>query len=159
MRVAAAAGAVLFVAAVLFFTLLNARPIAQEDLFARCAASQPAWNGYQEDIKEIGARPVAQWHGAPLSLEVSAGEVRLIMSLDPPWDAWEAALPLLIRDPEGHVHRDRATTREGAQRVYHFPPIVENSDPLPPWIEIQYPHTKRRLFLDAAGAWHANETP
>ena len=155
MRFAALLAALLFIALVAVVATLTSRDPSGAELAKRCEASQPAWNGYQEDIKEIGARLVARWHGGPLSLTVKPGEVRLTMALKPPWDAYEAAIPLLLKDPEGRVARNDANEMDGANRVYIFTRAEAANEPLPPWLEIQYPHTKRRLFLDADGTWNA----
>jgi len=156
MRVAVACGVALFVALVLLFTIINSHELTSEELIRRCILSDPAWNGYQEDIKEIGARPVAQWHGEPVALEVLQDGVRLTMRLEAPWDGWEAALPVLLKDPEEHVHRDVRSERDGNLRIYHFSAIPGAGTSAPPWLEIQYPHTKRRIHLDPSGHWQAN---
>ena len=155
MRIAGIVCAALFLALVGVFTVLNMRELPPEELTRRCDASNPAWNGYQEDIKEIGARPVARWHGEPVALEVLPDQVRLTLLLAPPWDTWDAALPLLVQDPEGQVHRNTRTERDGARRVYIFPPVASAPLSPPPWVEIQYPHTKRRIHLDVEGKWRA----
>lgn len=155
MRVVAAAAAVLLAVLVAVLAAVNAQDPSPAELTKRCRTCQPAWNGYQEDIKEIGARPVARWHGKPLSLSVKPGEVRLTMALSPPWDAWEGALPVLLRDPEGRVTRNSADEREGPRRLYIFNRPETADEPAPPWLEIRYPHTKQRLFLDGNGEWHA----
>lgn len=158
-RVAAAFAALSVVALVSVIAAVNAQDPSPADLALRCRASQPAWNGYQEDVKEIGARPVARWHGEPVSLTVKDGEVRLTMALSPPWDAWEAALPVLLKDPEGRVVRNDSDQREGSLRVYVFNRPETAGDPKPPWLEIQFPHTKQRLYLDAEGTWRRASNP
>lgn len=155
MRLVATAAAVLLIAVVAVLTTLNAQDPSPRALAERCRTCQPAWNGYQEDIKEIGARPVARWHGQPVSLSYLPGEVRLKMALRPPWDTAEAALPVLLKDPEGRVMRDDANEISGSCRVYRFLRPASEKEPAPPWLEIQYPHTKQRLFLDAHGEWYA----
>lgn len=157
MRTAAAAGAVLFVALVAVFTIINAQEPPPAELAGRCDASQPAWNGYQEDIKEIGARQVAAWHGEPVSLDVQPDEIRVAMALSPPWDESLAALPLLLKDPEGLVHRNAEAVRDGALRVYVFRGVSGLDIAPPPWLDLQYPHTKRRIYLDPEGHWRASD--
>jgi hypothetical protein len=78
------------------------------------------------------------------------------MALEPPWDAFEAAIPVMLKDPEGRVMRNDANEIDGANRVYIFTRKESADEPAPPWLEIQYPHTKRRLFLDADGTWNAS---
>lgn len=155
MRVAAAIAVLLLAALIAVIAVVNAQDPDPAVLAERCRASQPAWNGYQEDIKEIGARPVARWHGEPLSLAVAPGEVRLVFKLASPWDAWECALPVLLKDPEGRIARNDSDEREGPQRTYIFKRPEASAEPTPPWMEIQYPHVKQRLYLDAKGEWHA----
>ena len=155
MRIAAALCAAVFAALVVLLTLVNSRELAPEELARRCTASRPAWNGYQEDIKAIGARAVARWQGEPVALAVLPEGVTLSMRLAPPWNDWEAALPLLLMDPEGHTYQNSAAAQEDGLRLYQFPAIPGADQSPPPWVEIQYPHTKRRLHLDPDGRWHA----
>jgi hypothetical protein len=61
-----------------------------------------------------------------------------------------------LKDPEGRVTRNDADERDGAHRVYIFKRPDSLTEPAPPWVEIQYPHVKRRIFLDAKGEWHAS---
>lgn len=128
-----------------------------EELVRRCAASQPAWNGYQEDIKEIGAGPVARWQGRPLALSVVGKTIRLTMALESPWADWEAALPLLLKTPEGQVFRNAGYEHQPEGCVYLFETTTDHTTILPPWVDIQYPHTRKRLHLDGVGHWRAPE--
>jgi hypothetical protein len=155
MRAAILIAGLLFLALVAVVARVTSRELSDAELSKRCQASQPAWNGYQEDIKEIGARPVARWHGRPLSLAHKPGEVRLTMALEPPWNGFEAAIPVLLKDPEGRVARNEKDERDGANRIYIFNRTEAAGEPLPPWLEIQYPHTKQRVFLNADGIWNA----
>ncbi len=138
--------------------LAGGQTLSPEELLRRCAASQPAWNGYQEDIKEIGAGPVAQWQGRPVSLRVAGKTVYLTVALEAPWAEWEAALPLLMKTPEGQVYRQVRYRHEAGECVYEFDALSTDVSTLPPWLDIQYPHTRKRLYLDGAGRWHAAET-
>jgi hypothetical protein len=99
-------------------------------LAERCRASQPAWNGYQEDIKEIGARPVARWHGQPVSLTCRPGEVRLVFSLEAPWDAWECALPVLLKIPRGVWRGMTPTSATAPRRTYIFKRPENSAEPV-----------------------------
>lgn len=155
MRIAVLIAALLFLVLVAVVATVTSTDLSDAELVKRCQASQPAWNGYQEDVKEIGARPVARWHGRPLALSVKSGEVRLTMALEAPWDAFEAAIPILLKDPEGRVARNDADEMDGANRIYIFTRKDSADEPAPPWLEIHYPHTKQRLFLNAGGEWHA----
>lgn len=125
------------------------------ELVRRCEASQPAWNGYQEDIKEIGAGPVAQWQGQPLSLYITGKTVYLTVALEAPWADWDAAIPLLMRTPEGQVFRSVRYQQQAEGCVYEFDALTTDSSTLPPWLDIQYPHTRKRLHLDGGGHWKA----
>lgn len=154
MRAATLIAIALTVALIALIATVNAQDPSQAELVKRCRASQPAWNGYQEDIKEIGARPVARWQGTPVSMSVTSSEVRLTMKLAPPWDNWDCALPILIKDPEARVLRNDRDERQGDLRVYLFNLQAMAGEPMPPWLEIQFPHTRQRLFLDADGNWH-----
>lgn len=159
MRYVLAAGVTLFVVLVAVFAIINAQDLSPAELARRCDACAPAWTGYQEDIKAIGARPVAEWRGEPVSAQFTGGEARVTMALAPPWDSREAALPLLLKDPEGQIHRHATTEGAGAHRIYIFRDIASPGANAPPWLELQYPHTRRRLYLDASGHWNADQPP
>ncbi len=125
------------------------------ELVRRCEASQPAWNGYQEDIKEIGAGPVAQWQGQPVSLRIRETTVYLTVVLEGPWAQWEAAIPLLMKTPEGRAFRNARYHHGPGGCVYEFDALTTDAVTLPPWLDIQYPHTRKRLHLDGEGKWQA----
>ena len=143
-----------FLLLIAVFTLRNSSVLAPAELARRCAESRPAWNGYQEDIKEIGARPVARWHGWPSRLTLSGATVRLVFELEPPWDNWNAALPVLLKTPDGQTFRNEGFVRDGTTCIYTFQLLADSDVSRPPWLEIQYPHIKQRLYLNAEGAWH-----
>ena len=128
------------------------------ELLRRCGASQPAWNGYQEDIKEIGAGPVAQWQGQLISLRISGKTVYLTVALEGPWSEWDAAIPLLLKTPEGQVFRSVRYQHQAEGCVYEFDALGTDSPTLPPWLDIQYPHTRKRLHLDGGGHWQSADT-
>jgi hypothetical protein len=157
LRAAAILFGVLIVLLAVTAALMGNQTIPPAELLRRCQASVPAWNGYQEDIKEIGANPVAQWRGTPSLLRISAGRAHLHMALEAPWDGWEASLPLLLKTPEGHVQRNSSAVSEGGIRVYQFQLSTDGDYDTPPWVDIQYPHTKRRLHLNAEGRWQADD--
>ena len=143
----------LLLVAVVWVAAMSGSEIPPDELAQRCVASDPAWNGYQEDIKEIGARPVAQWHGAPIALRIDGVEVHVDMALESPWNRGPAALPILLKTPEGHVFRDSRWHREGEVCTYAFAVFPDTDTPMPPWLDIQYPHTKKRIHLDFQGQW------
>jgi len=135
--------------------LSGGHSVSPDELARRCAASEPAWNGYQEDIKEIGAGPVARWRGGPVAAVFSGGVLRVEMLLEPPWSDWNAVLPLLLKTPEGQILREAGADRDGPRRTYNFALPHEPDMPLPPWVELQYPHNRKRLHLDGDGNWRA----
>lgn len=147
-----------FVLLAVIFTLQNRQDIDSEELARRCATSRPAWNGYQEDIKEIGARPVAAWHGRPASARVSHPAIWVSFELTPPWSMWRAALPILLKTPEGAVLQSVRSERDGPIRRYYFELPPDAGITTPPWLEVQYPHTRMRILLSEDGRWEAPST-
>lgn len=150
MRYGIALACVLFLTLVFVFAQMNQRELAPEELARRCAASHPAWNGYQEDIKEIGAGPVAQWHGAPIQVSMAGGIARLGLALQTPWSEWDAALPLLVKTPEGLVFRNTSVERDGTVCTYVFVLSDDPASPLPPWLELQYPSRIQPCWIPMA---------
>lgn len=134
---------------------LKAAATDPDALARRCAAAAPEWQRYQEDIKALGAGPVAQWHGSPVSATVSPAGADVVFELSPPWSDYEAALPILLRTPDGTVHQYASSTLENGRRTYHYDCFPEDPGAALPWIEIHYPHTERRLVLDPSGRWTA----
>lgn len=65
----------------------------------------------------------------------------------------EAAIPVLLRVPEGIVYRAEGVVREGVLRRYSFSVVSEGDMGPLPWIEVHYPHTEQRIMLDAEGTW------
>lgn len=145
------------VAGFVFVTLVlvGGPSVSPEVLARRCEASRPAWNGYSEDIKAIGAGPIAQWRGHPTALRIEGQTLRLTMELAPPWRDWEAAVPILIKIPGGHVLRHRGHERFATGVVYAFVLPEDTRATVPPWVLVQYPRGQERIFLDEAGGWHA----
>ena len=154
-RLVLGVAALAFVLPAGLYTYFNSRPISPEEMARRCREAQPRWQSYQEDIKAfIGAAPVAEWRGRPIS--AARGGAEVTFQIDGGWADRTAALPVLLRTPTGEVHCSAKATGKGGERVYRFP--IE-ADAAPPWLEIQYPHARDRLVLDAQGAWRAAETP
>lgn len=147
--------AIIFAFLVGILTYLNSQDIPEDELIRRCQTSHPEWLSYQEDVKgQVGAAPVAAWKGEPIEAVLAAnGRLFITFSLASPWAEYAAALPVLVRDPLGHVYQDESAERKNGARVYAFS-LAEVQDPAQiPWIELRYPHTERRIPLDGAGLW------
>jgi len=140
-------------AVVAVLAYVNTGGIAPAELERRCAAIRPAWQSYQEDIKAIGAGPVAAWRGEPVRLEWQGAVIRLTFRLSDPWSGYSAMLPILLRDPLGREYCSVSGQREGGLRTYTFELETASAGSSLPWVEIQYPHTARRLPLDSHGVW------
>jgi len=132
--------------------------LSSEELARRVAASRPEWANYQENIKgQIGATPVAEWDGEPIAASASESSLEITFRLSGPWASRELALPVLVRDPYGALHRHERAVRDGSLVRYYFArEQPTNSSPLA-WVEILYPHHEDRIVFDAAGKWKKNE--
>ncbi len=146
----------LLLLAVALLAYRNAQGVSPEELQHRCEASRPEWRSYQEDIKgQIGAAPAAKWQGSPIRAEHKGAKVRVTFLLDPPWAAYEASIPVLLRDPLGKTRLSSTCERDGPRRIYTFALTTDQAPGRLPWIEVRYPHHERRLALDAQGEWEA----
>ncbi len=131
---------------------VNAQGLAPEELARRCAACQPIWSSYQEDVKAIHAPTVAKWQGEPEALLLTPGTLEARFRMDGFWASTVTGIPLLLRTPEGDVIRsDNPAPVDGLQR-YTF--TIPKSATVYPWIELHYPHVERRFPLDESGQWH-----
>ena len=131
---------------------------SDNELAARIAQSNPAWESYQEDIKgQIGAGPVAEWGGDPSKLWMENDRIFIVFRLHGPWAAREAALPILLRDPSGHAQKNLCAERENGGTVRY---MFTNPNPgtIPAWLEIKYPRTERRLVLSERGSWQEKQS-
>ncbi len=138
------------------FAWTNAASIPDQELARRCAASAPQWDSYQEDVKgQVGARPVAEWKGKPVSAEVSRGVIRISFAIVGSWAGRECAIPILIKEPGGEIRTGQGRGDREGNAVYSLPLGPSESTSVP-WIEIQYPHHRERLLLDSSGRWSAN---
>ena len=125
--------------------------ISPEELVRRCRDARPTWASYPEDLKaQIGAGPVATWQGALVRIDCDGTLIRAAFRLEEPWAQYDAALPILVRIPSGRVLLPADTERTTDALTYRF---VLDADSAPPWIELRYPHTSRRLPLDQEGRW------
>lgn len=150
--------AVLFGVVFLYASLIPAKSVSPAEVADRCRASQPEWRTYDEDVKaQIGATPVAAWSGVPLSVQASPGAYVLTFELSGVWLAYDADLPVLVRDPFGQVLRKATVTRSGPQVTYTY--AVDNAGAIAPWLEIRYPRQERRVQLDAQGHWAEAGSP
>lgn len=148
-------GAIFLACLITAMAWVNATGLSEEELATRCETSEPHWDNYQEDIKGmIGARPVALWQGRPLSAHASAGKVHVRFEIIGDWAARAAAVPLLLKDPAGAILVGRGIGDGAGVATYTFE--LPGLDKLAvPWVEIQYPHHRERLPLDAQGNWQA----
>lgn len=155
LRRATLLGTTLLLAAVLAIAVFGGKQIDPAELARRCREYAVTWPDYQENIKAIDARAVAQWHGDVIAVEIVGEELLISFRLAPPWSEWEAFLPVLIRTPDGSILRNASASHEKVQGLcrYRFN-LGPNAQPLP-WIELHYPHVERHIYLDAHGAWRA----
>jgi len=125
-----------------------------EELGRRVEASRPAWESYQEDLKsQIGAGPVAAWEGAPVAVRADRSVVRATFRVAGPWAQREAAIPILMRDPLGGVHRSLQADHDGDRVTYLFGlPASASGTPFP-WLEFKYPRQEMRIVLSDGGGW------
>jgi len=145
-------------AVMLLVAALGCTPaITDAELERRVDASRPAWESYQEDLKsQIGAGPVAQWEGVPVKVRTERRAVHVTFRLTAAWAHRGAAIPILMREPLGGVHRNIDARCDGDRVTYLFecPPSASG---MPfPWIELKYPHYQKRIVLSDRGEW---ETP
>lgn len=127
-----------------------------EALKRRVDNSTPSWQSYQEDIKgQIGAMAVAQWVGEPIKAELTGGEVHLTFKLDGKWIEYKTEIPILLKEPMGGTHRNNAARNNGNEVEYIFELPKDVAGAKLPWVEIQYPHTKKRIALNSKGLWHS----
>ena len=155
---ALAAGLGLFLLTCLIVALswVNSTELSEDDLAERCAQSVPRWDSYQEDIKgQVGARPVAQWLGKPVSASAKAGAVAIDFEVTGPWAARIAAVPIIVKDPAGAVLVAHGTGDSAGTVTYEIT-LPGAEQPSVPWLEVQYPHHRERLPLNAEGRWQAD---
>ena len=155
---ALAAGLGLFLLTCLIVALswVNSTELSEDDLAERCAQSVPRWDSYQEDIKgQVGARPVAQWLGVPASASAVNGTVTVTFTVNGPWAERAAAVPIIIKDPTGAVLVAHGKG-DGAGTVSYEITLPGAEQSSVPWLEVQYPHHRERLPLNAEGLWQAD---
>lgn len=127
------------------------------DLHRRTALSNPEWANYQEDIKaQIGAAPVAQWHGRPIAVRRDGVIINVTFRLEGPWAERSIVIPVLIRDPFGNERRHQGYDLRLPEVVYTFQLDQDAAQAPVPWIIVKYPHHEDRLTLDRYGEWRAD---
>ena len=128
--------------------------VSPDELLRRCEVSQPHWESYQEDVKaQVGAGPIADWSGTPRAVSLTDKAILVDLDVAPPWDARDAAAPVLLRDAFGDTVRQDAVEPLGDRILrYHFP---RSGDParVPAWVELRFPHGEAWLPLDTDGHW------
>jgi hypothetical protein len=131
-------------------------PLPESELVARIQKSSPQWQSYQEDIKaQIGAQPVAEWAGEPVNAIQQDAAVSLTFRLLGPWALRDAAIPILIQDPLGHVHQNAAASRRDSLVTYEFKLESPSSTSPFPWLEVRFPNGNKRIVFNEKGAWDA----
>lgn len=126
------------------------------ELAQRAAESHPAWQSYNEDIKaQMGAGPSAEWSGTLTQVACEAESIRATFQVTGPWAARDAAMPVLMREPTGHVFQNRSSTREGALVTYVFERADSLRSEIPAWLEFHYPHGEQRVAFNGQGVWRA----
>ena len=154
LRWAVTAALMALCAGVAMVARMGAHEADPAELLRRCNESHPAWLSYQEDIKgQVGATPVARWRGRPVEVRQQSGELTVTFLLESPWADYDAAVPVLLRDPLGREHRQDRVEKDGALRRYTFEMPQDSAAMTLPWVEIHYPHTERRIALGAEGRW------
>ena len=130
--------------------------ISDEELKRRTEASQPTWPNYEEDIKaQVGAGPVAEWAGKPIEASVIGDAVEVTFRVTGPWSQRAAAIPVLLRDPTGGIHRNTRTTTGNGPVIYTF--SLPEQTLIPAWLELKFPHGEKRLVLSSSGEWREKQ--
>lgn len=128
--------------------LVGGQPLDPAELDRRCRQAVPAWPNYDEDIKaQIGVRPFAEWEGEPVSATRDDDGIAVAFVISGPWAGRDAAMPVLIRDALGAVHRNEDWHRDGPHVVYRFPAGNDSAALALDSIEVRYPRHTRRLLV------------
>lgn len=153
-RIIAGTLALLFMLVIVAISRIGHYDMPIEEVAQRCREAQPAWQSYSEDIKgQVGARPVALWRGEVIEARQKGESVEVVFLLEAPWSRWEAAMPILLREPAGNVILGAADSQPSEQRTYRFTLFAPGQAAPLPWIELQYPHAQIRITLDTQGEW------
>lgn len=132
----------------------SVRGSAPHELADLVKRARPAWEDYGEDMKAaLGAAPVAQWTGRPVSARIRGSSVTIQFEVGPPWDDYAFGIPVLVRDPLGRVRSPRSY----ADHTYEFTLDGFAPGAVVAWIEIRFPpNEERRIAFDQSGSWHAD---
>jgi len=123
------------------------RPVSPDEIRIRAEQSNPSWQNYPEDIKaQLGAGPAAEWQGEPTRAIRKHTTVHVLFHVTGPWATYDAAMPVLLRDPYGNTYRNSAFHREQGETVYVFDLKEEAATGPLAWVEVKYPHHVRRLI-------------
>ncbi|HPK00105.1 MAG TPA: hypothetical protein PKW60_11510 [Candidatus Hydrogenedentes bacterium] len=142
---------------VVLVMILSAKgPMSSEELARRVMKCEPSWSNYDEDLKaQIGAAPVAEWKGEPAEARWEAGELRVSFAMLGVWAGRDAAIPVLVKLPNGETHRNEAAAWEDGRLVYQFTTSLQAT---PQWVIVRYPfYGERRLVLSEDGRWESAE--
>lgn len=153
-RIIVGALALLLVLIIVAIARIGVYDVTPEEVAQRCREAKPSWQSYSEDIKgQIGARPVALWRGEMAHVRQENGSLSILFRIEEPWSGWEAAMPVLVRDPMGAVCLGVAEDQVGPERRYRFALAADDDSAPLPWIEVQYPHAQIRITLNSQGEW------
>jgi hypothetical protein len=141
-----------------FFAFQNARQPTDDELARRIASCAFTWQNYQEDIKTISSALAAQWRGAPNLVVRDRAQVHVTFLIEGPWADRNVAIPVLLREERGGVYQSGAAECDSGSAVYTFELSGWDATAPLPWIELQYPHGRRRIVLSPSGRWRAEET-
>lgn len=130
------------------------------ELSKRAALSNPAWQSYTEDIKaQMGAGPSAEWSGTLSQVTCEPDAIRATFRVTGAWATRDAAMPILMREPLGHIIKNRGATHEGGSVTYEFERADAIKSGIPAWLEFRFPHGEHRVVFNGQGAWRAEPAP
>jgi hypothetical protein len=133
---------------------LRAQSPDMDELAGRCAAANPSWAAYDEDLKAaIGAAAMARWAGALDRVERRESALEVCIRVEPPWSEYPFAIPILVRDPAGNVSLGIEAPGEGGMRVYRFPLPPGGAGAATPWVTVRYPRNEVRAVVPEQDAW------
>ncbi len=139
------------------YMLRGSLDVSPKELAKRCARSAPAWQNYPEDIKaQIGATPVAQWHGELVSVSRANATIQIAFNVTGAWRHRAMAIPVLLREPHGGIHCSKQIRHLNEQTVYLFELPHEMRQAALTWLEVRFPHGTKRIVLASDGSWQSS---